>query len=56
MARCPHLEYDDRGPCESQGNYYCDICGKELSDSEVKDKCKTDYGDQYEECPIYKNN
>lgn len=55
MARCPYLEYDNRGPWSSQGDYYCDLCKKNLNDSEVKYKCNPDYGDEYENCPIYKD-
>ena len=55
MARCPYLDYESRGVLFSQGDYYCKLCRKELSESEVKDKCKTDYGDEYEKCSIYKN-
>lgn len=55
MARCPYLEYESRGALFSQGNYYCDICKRELSNSEVDNKCKTSSGDTYEQCTIYKN-
>lgn len=55
MARCPYLEYESRGVLFSQGDYYCDLCKKTLSESEVNYKCKPDYGDKYEECPVYKN-
>lgn len=55
MARCPYLEYESRGVFFSQGDYYCDLCKKCLSESEVNNKCKTDYGDDYEECPVYRN-
>lgn len=55
MARCPYLEYESRGALFSQGDYYCDLCKKTLSESEVNYKCKTDYGDDYEQCSIYRN-
>ena len=55
MARCPKLEYESRGALFSQGDFYCTLCGKTLSESEVKYKCKTDYGEAYMDCPIYKN-
>ncbi len=55
MARCPYLEYESRGALFSQGNYYCDLCKKCLSDSEVKYKCNPDYGEDYKNCPVYKN-
>lgn len=55
MARCPYLEYDNRGPFSSQGDYYCELCQKSLSDSEVNNKCNPDYGDEYEDCSVYRN-
>lgn len=55
MARCPYLEYESRGALFSQGEYYCNICKKALKEYEVENKCKTSYGDGYEECLIYKN-
>lgn len=55
MARCPYLEYESGGVFFSQGNYYCSLCGKTLSESEVNYKCKVDYGEEYKNCPIYKN-
>ncbi len=55
MARCPYLDYESRGAFFSQGDYYCKICNKCLSESEVKEKCNKDYGNEYEKCPIYKN-
>lgn len=54
MSRCPYLEYESRGALFSQGDYYCDLCKKELSSSEVDNKCNA-YGDAYEQCPVYKN-
>lgn len=54
MARCPYLEYESNGCLFSQGEYYCDLCKKCLSESEVNNKCKTDSGEEYEKCPIYK--
>ena len=55
MARCPYLEYESRGALFSQGDYYCKLCSKTLTKSEVDNKCKPDYGDKYEQCPVYKN-
>lgn len=55
MARCPYLEYESRGFFFSQGDYYCDLCKKKLSESEVNYKCKTSAGDDYKNCSIYKN-
>ena len=55
MASCPYLEYESSGALYSQGDFYCKLCGKCLSESEVDNKCKSDYGDEYEKCPIYKD-
>ena len=55
MARCPYLDYESKGALFSQGDYCCKLCQKELSESEVKNKCKTDYGDDYENCTTYIN-
>lgn len=54
MARCPYLEYESGGAFFSQGDYYCDLCKKRLSDSEVKYKCNPSYGEEYQNCDIYK--
>jgi hypothetical protein len=35
--------------------HVCKLCNKNVSENEVKNKCKTDYGEEYEKCPIYKN-
>ena len=56
MARCPYLNYESTGALFSQGNYYCELCKKCLSDAEVKYKCNPDYGEEYKNCPVYKNN
>lgn len=55
MARCPYLEYESSGPWYSQGEYQCELCKVTLSESEVNHKCKTDYGEAYKQCPVYKN-
>lgn len=55
MARCPYLDYESRGALFSQGDYFCKLCRKILSESEAKYKCKADYGDEYKNCPVYKN-
>lgn len=54
MARCPRLEYESTGLLYSQGYYYCDLCKKKLTEDEVKELCKTESGEKYEECPVYK--
>lgn len=55
MARCPYLEYESRGPLFSQGDYFCDLCKKTLSGTEVDNKCNVSYGDNYQDCPVYRN-
>ena len=55
MARCPYLEYESTGFLYSQGNFYCKECGKQLTENEIKYKCKTEYGEDYKQCPVYKN-
>lgn len=54
MARCQYLQYESRGLLFSQGNYFCEICKKYLSESEVDNKCNTTCGDDYKQCMIYK--
>ncbi len=54
MARCPYLEFE-YGGMFSSGSFHCKLCGKCLNDSEVNYKCKTDYGEAYEDCPIYRD-
>ena len=55
MARCPYLEFESHGLNFSFDEYICKLCHKTLSETEVKNKCKVEYGDEYEKCPIYKN-
>ncbi len=55
MARCPYLDFESWGPFSSQEEYRCKLCGKTLTEQEVKYKCKVDYGDAYEQCPVYKD-
>ena len=55
MARCPYLEYESAGALFSQGEYYCGLCKKTLSETEIDNKCKTNYGDDYEKCAVYKS-
>lgn len=54
MARCQYLQYESRGVLFSQGDYYCDICKKYLSESEVNNKCNTSYSEDYKQCVVYK--
>lgn len=55
MARCPYLDYESRGALFSQGDYICKLCDKHISENEAKNKCNADYGDNYKDCPTYKN-
>ena len=55
MARCNYLEYESSGPLFSQGEYYCKLSKKKLSEEEVKRKCNPSYGDEYKNCAVYKN-
>ena len=55
MARCPYLDYESTGWASSQGNYICKLCNRCVSENEVKNKCKVDYGEYYKDCPTYKN-
>lgn len=55
MARCPYLEYESRGALFSQGDYYCELCRKTLSKAEVDNKCNASYGDDYQNCSVFRN-
>ena len=60
MARCPYLDYESGGALFSQGDNVSASDRMEaaehiVSEHEVKNKCKTDYGEEYEKCPVYKN-
>ncbi len=55
MSRCPYLEYNDSNIFGYGGTYKCAIANTEPTDQEVKNKCNSDYGDEYEKCPTYKN-
>ena len=54
MADCPYVKYDG-ATWFSYDHFYCELCGKKLTESEAKFKCKPDSGYAYEQCPIYKN-
>ena len=55
IARCPYLDYESHGALYSQGEFICKLCNKIISEREAENKCKSNYGDEYEKCPIYKN-
>ena len=57
MARCPYLDYESNSWFgNSSDKYICTLTGKtmDVDDSKVKNTCKTDYGDDYEDCQVYK--
>jgi len=58
MARCPKLEYESNSLFGNSGDkYICTITGKKMNvdDPKVKYMCKQDYGEEYKDCPIYKD-
>lgn len=56
MARCPYLDFDSH-TLYSDSKYICKLCGRQMDvdDSRVKYTCKLDYGEEYKNCPIYKD-
>ena len=59
MARCPYLEWENKGTFSNyKDGYSCKLVHKNLEANEVKYKCYPgfgdSYGDDYEECTIYK--
>lgn len=56
MARCPYLDFDSH-TLYSDSKYICKLCGRQMDvdDSRVKYTCKPDYGEEYRNCPIYKD-
>lgn len=57
MARCPYLEYQGSAGFFEENEYICKLCYQHMyeSDSRLKYTCKTDYGENYRNCPVYKN-
>lgn len=58
MARCYYLEYKSRGFLSSSNDkYYCKLCGREFdpNGTQVKYTCNSDYGENYKDCPVYKD-
>ena len=58
MAQCFYLDYVSRGFLGSSNDrYVCKLCGKEFppDDLRVKYTCKTEYGEEYKNCPIYQD-
>lgn len=58
MARCPKLDYESRNAIFTSSDVFiCTVTGVEMDyDSpKVKNCCKVEYGEEYYNCPIYKN-
>ncbi len=58
MARCPYLDYESNSFFgNSNDKFICKLSGRKMDvdDSQVRYTCKADYGDHYEDCPIYRN-
>ncbi|WP_029071005.1 hypothetical protein [Kandleria vitulina] len=59
MSRCPFLDYESNSYFgNSNDKYKCELtCQKmDVDDPKVKYTCKADYGDNYKDCEVYKNN
>lgn len=58
MARCPKLDYESNSWFGNSGDkYICKVTSKEMDvdDPKVKYMCKVEYGEEYQNCPVYKN-
>lgn len=59
MARCPYLDYESNSYWgNSSDKYICKLACKQMDvdSSVVKYTCKAEYGEEYKNCPIYKDN
>ena len=59
MARCPFLDYESNSWFgNSSDKFICKCTGEKMDvdDSQVKYTCKTDYGEDYKQCPTYQRN
>lgn len=56
MARCPKLVFDGDHSFYSDCKFICSLTGIEMEPDNLRlnNMCKTDYGEQYYDCPIYK--
>ena len=57
MARCPKLEHiSGTGGFLSDCEYVCKLSGSHMyaSDKDQLRICDADYGEKYQDCPIYK--
>lgn len=58
MSRCPKLDYEDNTIFgNNDDKYICLLTGMKMDvdSSKVKYVCKADYGDEYKQCPIYRD-
>lgn len=58
MSRCPYLDYESHNFFgNSDDEYICKLSHQHMHvwDSQIKDICKAEYGDEYQKCPIYQN-
>ncbi len=55
MARCYYLDYESTGMLYSQGYYFCKLCSRRLTETEVKFTCNPDSGEHYKNCPVYRS-
>ena len=59
MARCPYLEFiGSTSPFSlSSDNYLCKLSGQTMDfySEKVKYTCNREYGEEYYNCPVYKN-
>lgn len=56
MARCPKLDYESNGYFgNSSDKYICTVTGVKMyvDDPKVSCLCKTEYGEAYQQCPVY---
>lgn len=57
MAQCYYLDYISRGLFSSSNDtYICKLSNQQfqLDDLQVKCVCKAECGEEYKNCPIYK--
>lgn len=58
MSRCPKLDYEGNTIFGNYDDkYICLLTGMKMDvdSSKVKYVCKSDYGDEYKQCPIYRD-
>lgn len=57
MARCPKLDWESSGSLFGDDKFICTVTGVKMDedDPKVKHLCKVDYGENYRDCPVYKD-